>query len=270
LILWSFLYFALLRGTDCQTALDLTGHLGLEVYSFFCWEYYCSQMRLTAELVLSSSSYFNPIKERELDLRGNKIAVIENLGATQDQYDSIDLTDNEITKLEGFPQLNRIRTLLVSNNRIARIANNLGEQLPNMETLVLSNNKLQNLTDIDPLAELPNLRRLSLLENTISKKQHYRLYIIHKLPKLKLLDFRKIKEKERVASTKLFGVPDKTKPGQKTATTASTIASANELIQQDQAKVQAIKNAIANAKSLAEVEQLNRSLEAGILEGEKK
>ncbi len=40
-------------------------------------------MRLTAELILSSSSYFNPIKERELDLRGNKIAVIENLGATQ-------------------------------------------------------------------------------------------------------------------------------------------------------------------------------------------
>jgi len=35
--------------------------------------------------------------------------------------------------------------------------------------------------------------------------------------------------------------------------------------------MQAIKNAIANTKSLAEVEQLNRSLEAGyILEGEKK
>jgi len=159
--------------------------------------------------------------------------------------------------------------LLVSNNRIARVANNLGEQLPNLESLVLSNNKLQNLADIDPLAELPNLRRLSLLENTISKKPHYRLYIIHKLPKLKLLDFRKIKEKERVASTKLFGVPDKTKATQKPAT--ATIAASNELIQQDQAKMQAIKNAIANTKSLAEVEQLNRSLEAGyILEGEKK
>jgi len=225
-------------------------------------------MRLTAELVLSSSSYFNPVKERELDLRGNKIAVIENLGASQDQYDSIDLTDNEITKLEGFPQLNRIKTILISNNRIARIANNLGEQLPNLDTLVLSNNKLQNLSDIDPLAEFPNLRRLSLLDNVVTKKTHYRLYVIHKLPKLKLLDFIRIKEKERVASTKLFGAPDKVKPAQKPS--ATTNASANELIQQEQARMQAIKNAISNAKNLAEVEQLNRSLEAGQILGEKK
>jgi len=226
-------------------------------------------MRLTAELILSSSSYFNPIKERELDLRGNKIAVIENLGATQYQYDSLDLSDNEITKLEGFPLLNRLKTLLLSNNRIIRVVPNLGEQLPNLETVVLSNNKIQNLSDLDTLAELPSLRRLSLLDNLVTKKPHYRLYVIHKLPKLKLLDFRKIKEKERLASTKLFGAPEAVKAKEKTTTTTTSTA-ANDIIMQDQAKMVAIKNAIANAKTLSEVEQLNRSLEAGFVETPKK
>jgi U2 small nuclear ribonucleoprotein A' len=40
-------------------------------------------VKLTAELILSSPQYINPLKERELDLRGNKIAAIENLGVTE-------------------------------------------------------------------------------------------------------------------------------------------------------------------------------------------
>ena len=44
---------------------------------------------------------------------GYKVPVIENLGATLDQFDTIDLTDNEIRKLDGFPLLNRLSTLLL-------------------------------------------------------------------------------------------------------------------------------------------------------------
>ena len=39
--------------------------------------------RLTAELVASSPQFMNPLKERELDLRGNSIPAIENLGAAR-------------------------------------------------------------------------------------------------------------------------------------------------------------------------------------------
>lgn len=46
-------------------------------------------------------------------------------GAAQNQFDSIDLTDNAISRLEGFPKLHRLRTLLLSNNRVSRIAPNL-------------------------------------------------------------------------------------------------------------------------------------------------
>mmetsp|Transcript_42242 Transcript_42242/g.100205 ORF Transcript_42242/g.100205 Transcript_42242/m.100205 type:complete len:104 (+) Transcript_42242:234-545(+) len=39
--------------------------------------------RLTAELILRSPQYMNCCKMYEIELRGNKIAEIENLGATE-------------------------------------------------------------------------------------------------------------------------------------------------------------------------------------------
>lgn len=44
----------------------------------------------------------------------------------QDQFDTIDLSDNEIVKLENFPFLNRLGTILLNNNRITRINPNIG------------------------------------------------------------------------------------------------------------------------------------------------
>lgn len=39
-------------------------------------------IKITAELIQQSNQFINPLKERQLDLKGSKIAVIENLGAT--------------------------------------------------------------------------------------------------------------------------------------------------------------------------------------------
>ena len=39
-------------------------------------------VKLTTDLIEQSPQYTNPLKDREIDLRGNKISVIENLGAT--------------------------------------------------------------------------------------------------------------------------------------------------------------------------------------------
>ena len=33
------------------------------------------------------------------------------------QYDCLDLSDNEVRKLDGFPHLRRLKTLLLNNNR---------------------------------------------------------------------------------------------------------------------------------------------------------
>lgn len=49
---------------------------------------------------------------------GYRIPMIENLGATLDQFDSIDLSDNDIRKLDGFPFLKRLSTLILNHNPI--------------------------------------------------------------------------------------------------------------------------------------------------------
>jgi len=78
-------------------------------------------VKMTAEIIQQSYQYTNPIRERELDLRGYKIPVIENLGATLDQFDTIDFSDNDIRKLDGFPLLRRLKSIMLNNNRILYI-----------------------------------------------------------------------------------------------------------------------------------------------------
>lgn len=71
----------------------------------------------------------------------------------------------------------------------------IAEFLPKLHTLVLTNNRIVNLVEIDPLASLPKLQFLSLLDNNITKKANYRLYVINKLKSLRVLDFKKVKIK---------------------------------------------------------------------------
>lgn len=107
-------------------------------------------MRITVELIQRSHQALNALNERELCLRGLKISVIENLGATlvipnQDQFEVIDLTNNEIFKLEDSAPLRALTTLLLSNNEISIISPNFGKNCPRLENLVLTNNKVPNI-----------------------------------------------------------------------------------------------------------------------------
>lgn len=107
----------------------------------------------------------------------------------------LDFSDNDITKIEGFPSLPRLTSLLVNNNKVALFGEGLGSKLPNLDTLVLTNNRVANLADLDNLADFKNLRSLSLIKNPVSQIPNYRLYVVHKLPNLKILDFQKVKAK---------------------------------------------------------------------------
>ena len=79
------------------------------------------------------------------DLVGYKISAIENLTATNDQFGTIDLTNNEIPVLPELPPLKRLKTLLLPNNRISRIEKNFAESTPRLENLVLTNNKVRRV-----------------------------------------------------------------------------------------------------------------------------
>ncbi|XP_057948476.1 U2 small nuclear ribonucleoprotein A' isoform X2 [Malania oleifera] len=234
-------------------------------------------VRLTADLIWKSPHFFNAIRERELDLRGNKIAVIENVGATEDQFDTIDLSDNEIVKLENFPYLSRLGTLLINNNRITRINPAIGEFLPKLHSLVLTNNRLVNLVDIDPLASLPKLHFLTLLDNNVTKKPNYRLYVIHKLKTLRLLDFKKVKYKERMEAQSLFASKEAEEEAKKQSVKTfvpGEVPSSKEVPKEEQIpkavaptpeQIIAIKAAIVNSQTLEEVARLEKALKSGQL-----
>lgn len=162
-------------------------------------------MRLTAELVQLAPQRLNPLGDREILLRAFKIPAIENTGTLRDAFDYVDLSDNEIKRLGNFTRSVRLKVLLLNNNNISRIDATLGSQLLNLDTLVLTGNKIDRLGEVDALARCPKLQSLSLLDNPICRSPHYRPYVIAKgPPSLKLLDFRKIKRVERVEARKLF------------------------------------------------------------------
>ncbi|AWP02057.1 putative U2 small nuclear ribonucleoprotein A' isoform 4 [Scophthalmus maximus] len=217
-------------------------------------------VKLSAELIEQAAQYTNPVRDRELDLRGYKIPVLENLGATLDQFDTIDFSDNEVRKLDGFPLLRRLKTLLMNNNRICRIGENLEQSLPSLTELVLTNNNIQELGDLDPLA---SVKTLSLL----------RLYVISKIPQIRVLDFQKVKLKERQEAEKMFkgkrGAQLAKDIARRTKTFTPGVAAQLEKKRTgpSQADVEAVKIAIANASSLAEVERLKGMLQAGQIPG---
>ncbi|XP_050701544.1 U2 small nuclear ribonucleoprotein A'-like [Eriocheir sinensis] len=228
-------------------------------------------VKLTPELIQQSSQHINPLRDRELCLRGYKIPVIENLGATLDQFDIVDFSDNDIRKLDGFPLLKRLKTLLLNNNRIVRISDILSESLPNLQSLFLTNNLVQELADLDSLAGLKKLEYVSLLGNPVTTRDHYRLYLINKVPQVRVVDFRRVRLREREMAKKLF----KSKLGkeiQKEAKKVRTFVPGvpggssdtrpplAQMSAEDQA---AIRQAISNARSMEEVERLQHMLRTG-------
>ena len=56
---------------------------------------------------------------------GSRLFVLHRPFFSQNQFDSIDLSDNAVVKIEGFPRLLRLKQLLLNNNRVSRIEKKL-------------------------------------------------------------------------------------------------------------------------------------------------
>ncbi|KAL8796131.1 MAG: hypothetical protein Q9195_001464 [Heterodermia aff. obscurata] len=239
-------------------------------------------MRLTAELIQNSLSYLNPLKERELDLRGHKIPAIENLGVAKDQ-DAIDFTDNDISTLANFPLSPRLHTLLLARNRITSIQPTLANSIPNLTCLILTQNNLAELADLDTLRHFTKLTHLSLLDNPVTRKEHYRFWIIWRCPTVRFFDYQKVKDVERARATELFGtfkepstlaskimgIKSRTYDIPSTSDAANGIAPGDKsyrvkLTEKEKKRVETL---IRNAKSLQEITRLEKELNEGRIPG---
>ncbi|KAJ2956651.1 hypothetical protein NQZ79_g7532 [Umbelopsis isabellina] len=228
-----------------------------------------------------------------LERYNNKISAIENLGVTKDLNDAIDFTNNDIRQLGNFPRMLRLRVLLLANNRIGHIDSQLVDYIPNLTTLILSNNLIQELGDLEPLTKCAKLEYLSLLDNPVTKKKYYRLYIIHKIPSVRVLDFKRIRKAEREEAQELFKSEEgkdnelaisigeaKTKTfdvGDGLDNDDHRKSNAPGLSAEEQAKIKDVihllylkQEALKNATSLDEMQRLENLLKSGHLPGDKR
>jgi len=233
-------------------------------------------VRLTLELLQQAPQSLNPAKQRQISLRGFKIPTVENLGATDDAYECIDLSDNDLIKLGNFPPLKRLHTLMLMNNRISRIADDCFEPIQNIQSIVLTGNKIERLADVEPLTKLPHLERLSLIDNPVTKVKHYRPYMINKCGKnLRILDFNRIKDKERKAAALLFAgergrklLEDIAPPRLQGQEPLSIAPPEPAKAGPSPAVIDRIKRAIAEAETIEEVTRLEKALKTGVLPDE--
>ncbi|KAJ5165844.1 hypothetical protein N7492_006140 [Penicillium capsulatum] len=237
-------------------------------------------MRLTVELIQNSLSYINPLKDRELDLRGHKIPAIENLGIAKDQ-DAIDLTDNDLSSLSNFPFFPRLHTLLLARNRISHIHPSLSSSLPNLGTLILTSNNFSELADLDPLRHQTRLTHLTLLENPVTRKEHYRYWVIWLVPSVRFLDYQKVKDVEREKAKELFGtieepsqlaskllgIKSRTFDVASAATTGRAPADKAVRVKLTDTERKRVEKMIREAKSLQEITRLEKELNEGRIPG---
>ncbi|KAI8804265.1 leucine-rich repeat-domain-containing protein [Cladochytrium replicatum] len=233
-------------------------------------------MKLDFDVLSVADSRINPVGDRELDLRGLKIQLVENLAMTRDQHDAIEFTDNDLRRLENFPSMPRLKTLFLASNRISRIDHDIVSYIPNIQTLILTNNQMQELGDLDALAGFKHLVYLSLTDNPVSLKKHYRHYVIRKCPSVRVLDFRRVRQKERLEAAKLFSGSEGTRlekslSGQKSRAKTFEVGEPSKKVAKpyqgpSREEAEKIKRAIENAKSLDEVARLERQLRGGVVQ----
>ncbi|RDA95176.1 hypothetical protein CP533_1897 [Ophiocordyceps camponoti-saundersi (nom. inval.)] len=252
------------------------------VFQYLDWPETAVAMRLTADLIQNSLSYLNPLKERELDLRGQRIPTIENL-AVAGPHDAIDFTDNDIQVLGNFPLSPRMTTLLVARNRVASIQPDLARSLPNLTNLVLTSNSLSELADLDALASFTRLTHLVLVDNPVAKKEacypcpsNKRTAMWKDCQDLRFLDYAKVKQAERNRSLELFGtaakptaltteiLARKTTPLEMSAKGSSRTSTLSRMMLTEEEKKR-LQERIKQTTSLKEIIELEKELHEGRL-----
>lgn len=162
-------------------------------------------------------------------------------------------------------------------HRVTGIGPELASSLPNLEELVLIGNRIERLRELRPLGECKRLRRLTLLQNSVSGEACYRQYVIGLCPALKVLDFKKIKPAEREEAERRFKAGEFEEASRRASSAAAgergdgaderagngvTATKAGGTSNKTLAAA-AVRAAIESAKTLDEIQELEESLAMG-------
>ncbi len=129
-------------------------------------------MRLSAQIIQSAEQRTNPLGEREIILRSLAIPSIEHLAVSRDQFDTMDLSNNHLQRIENFPKMERLTTLYLGGNEIHYVdARNLKKNVSNLHTMIMTGNGVKGWNVIADLGEgCEKLEYLSLVGNPVTSE----------------------------------------------------------------------------------------------------
>uniref|UniRef100_A0A8D0H1M9 Leucine rich repeat containing 9 n=1 Tax=Sphenodon punctatus TaxID=8508 RepID=A0A8D0H1M9_SPHPU len=131
-----------------------------------------------------------------LFLQGNEISQIEGLEGLQHLQELV-LDHNRVKTINesAFARQCSLLALHLEENRLREL-NNL-QPLVKLQKLFLGFNRIQELSELEKLEAIPNLKELSVYGNPISRKTSHRPVLLFRLPNLQVLDGATVSAEER-------------------------------------------------------------------------
>ncbi|KAL3228573.1 U2 small nuclear ribonucleoprotein A' [Nakaseomyces bracarensis] len=247
-------------------------------------------MKFSPGLVLDAPSYYVDHRDgrhntqkclllRNLNLECDDIAMPSSLKYLPRPVHILDLTNNNLTFFPDLCKRVDIDTLLISKNQLQLLD---GQLLPSkLQSLVVAYNGIDNFDMIQGLMKSPRtLKELVMIGNPICHLANYRTRVLSLLPNLEVLDFNNVQKEEhkkafdehRLLAMQAKSIDTKTvvatsapsnkgvvdKPRDKTVETMNTI-----IEKMDPEKRTKIKELLANADSLEDIERVERMLAGG-------
>ncbi|KAK0149223.1 Acidic leucine-rich nuclear phosphoprotein 32 family member B [Merluccius polli] len=131
-----------------------------------------------------------PLQVQELVLDNCRTSEGRIEGITQEfeNLELLSLINVGLVSVADIPKLDKLKKLELSDNRISGGLEVLAERLVNLTHLNLSGNKFKDISTLEPLKKLPQLKSLDLFNCEVTNLTDYRDSIFQLLPQLTYLD----------------------------------------------------------------------------------
>ncbi|EMP31285.1 Acidic leucine-rich nuclear phosphoprotein 32 family member E [Chelonia mydas] len=176
------------------------GAAGSSVGQGMCWAKGCAGPPLPAAPIglerqtAASGSCDQPnlqtlqVTELVLDNCRSSNGEIEGLNESFKELEFLSMANVELTSLARLPTLSKLRKLELSDNIISGGLEVLAEKCPNLTYLNLSGNKIKDLSTVEALQNLKNLKSLDLFNCEITNLEDYRESVFELLHQITYLD----------------------------------------------------------------------------------
>ncbi|XP_008434279.1 acidic leucine-rich nuclear phosphoprotein 32 family member B-like isoform X1 [Poecilia reticulata] len=128
------------------------------------------------------------VQELVLDNCRSSEGKIEGITEEFSNLELLSLINVGLTSVADIPKLDKLKKLELSDNRISGGLEVLAERLVNLTHLNLSGNKFKDISTLEPLKKLPQLKSLDLFNCEVTNLGDYRDSIFTLLPQLTYLD----------------------------------------------------------------------------------